>query len=270
VKLAADAAPVSTTSVTVATAYDAIAPVYDGHLRADWAMRRQLWRHYAMLFRLGMRVLDVGCGTGTDAIFLARQGVRVDAIDISAGMLAELERKTRAAGLTQMVSARQMAVSELTTLPPASFDGIISAYAALNAVPDLTSFSAAAARLLRPGGRLVVHMLNPSGAGELLAGGPGSRRSSAGGRGSPLERLVPIGGLTVYHWLWSADETYRRFFECNFRLVDAYGLGPIARPAMQRLQIWLPALLRHLERRMGRRQPLRHRGRFFVLELAAP
>lgn len=254
---------------TVASAYDVIAPDYDDHLRADTLMRRQLWELYARLFRPGMRVLDVGCGTGTDAIFLARHGVRVEAVDISPGMLTQFERKVRAAGLSHMVTARLLAASELAALPPASFDGVIAAYAVLNTVPDLALFSADAARLLRPHGRLVTHMLNPQSTWDLLAGGLRRRGPWTGAGVEPHERLVPIGGLTVCHSLWNADETYRRFFARHFRLVRAYGMGAIAPPAQRRLPLALLTILPILERRIGRWPCWRRWARFFVLELAA-
>jgi ubiquinone/menaquinone biosynthesis C-methylase UbiE len=266
VKATGEVAP---SASVVTSAYDAIAPVYDGHLRADQVMRRQLWNHYARLFRPGMRVLDVGCGTGTDAIFLARHGVQVEAVDVSPGMLAELERKVRAAGLAPMVRSRLLAVSELATLPPASFDGIISAYAALNTAPDLAAFSAAAARLLRPGGSLAVHMLNPRSTWDLLARvarrDPWQRLATTAGTASGdgerrNGRLVPIGGLAVYHTLWPADD---------FRLVRASGMGAFAPPAQRRLPPGLLAALGTLERCVGGWPCWRRWGRFFVLELAA-
>lgn len=253
----------------VADAYDAIAPLYDSQVQADAAVRQVLWQHYARLFRPGMRVLDVGCGTGTDAIFLARLGVHVTAVDISPGMLAQSERKVRAAGLSHMVTARLLPVSDLAALPSISFDGIISAYAVLNTVADLAFFSAAAARLLRPHGRLVMHMLNPRSTWDLLADGLHHRGPRTGAGGSPSERLVPIGGLPVSHSLWNSDETYRRYFARHFRLVRSYGMGAFAPPAQRRLPLALRSVLPILERRIGRWPCWRRWGRFFVLELAA-
>jgi SAM-dependent methyltransferase len=47
----------------------------------------------------GMTVLDVGCGTGRHAVELARRGLAVTGIDISAGMLAEAQKAAEAAGV---------------------------------------------------------------------------------------------------------------------------------------------------------------------------
>lgn len=45
---------------------------------------------FDQLDRQGLRVLDVGCGQGRDAIFIARKGHRVVGIDISANGIRDL------------------------------------------------------------------------------------------------------------------------------------------------------------------------------------
>jgi 2-polyprenyl-3-methyl-5-hydroxy-6-metoxy-1,4-benzoquinol methylase len=53
------------------------------------------------LFELpaGSRILDMGCGTGRHAVELARRGMRVTGVDISAGMLAEARKEAQRAGV---------------------------------------------------------------------------------------------------------------------------------------------------------------------------
>nr|NJM02874.1 class I SAM-dependent methyltransferase [Desulfobacula sp.] len=50
-----------------------------------------LFQRKDLLFR-GMEVLDIGCGTGTLALELARQGARVTALDFSQGMLDQFRQ----------------------------------------------------------------------------------------------------------------------------------------------------------------------------------
>jgi cyclopropane fatty-acyl-phospholipid synthase-like methyltransferase len=49
------------------------------------------------------RALDLGCGTGTNAIYLAQHGFTVTAIDFSRRAISLAKRKTRSAQLTDRV-----------------------------------------------------------------------------------------------------------------------------------------------------------------------
>jgi cyclopropane fatty-acyl-phospholipid synthase-like methyltransferase len=46
----------------------------------------------------GVHVLDVGCGTGSLSLLLAKQGHQVTGVDLSPGMVADAERKLAVAG----------------------------------------------------------------------------------------------------------------------------------------------------------------------------
>lgn len=56
--------------------------------------------------RPGETVLDFGCGIGLLAVPLAQMGCRVVACDFSAGMLEQLDRNARAAGVSDRIDAR--------------------------------------------------------------------------------------------------------------------------------------------------------------------
>jgi SAM-dependent methyltransferase len=255
------------TGAAVAAAYDAIAADYDDHLRAGEAMRRRLRQRYARLFRPGMRVLDVGCGTGIDAIFLAGRGVQVVAIDIAPGMVAELRRKVRQAGVAGLVETQVMDVAAVDAWLPASFDGIISAFAGLNTVADLGNFGQQAARLLRPGGRLVAHLLSPWSVWDIL---PLLRRGQFGaiaGRMRQRQRTVVIGGVPVVHRLYSPREAMGGLSGGDMRLVHGEAFGILTAPDGRDAPPFLAAGLDRLERRAGGWYPLRNGGRFFLLEL---
>jgi SAM-dependent methyltransferase len=77
----------------VALAYDAIAETYDEAMQGDIWMRHRLWQHFDRVFKAGDRILDLACGTGADALYLASLGAHVVAIDASPGMIAQLQHK---------------------------------------------------------------------------------------------------------------------------------------------------------------------------------
>jgi ubiquinone/menaquinone biosynthesis C-methylase UbiE len=253
----------------VSAAYDAIAREYDRQLEHDAWMRRILWRRYGHVFRPGHHVLDVGCGTGTDAVFLARRGVRVTAIDVSAAMIAQAGTKVTHHGLTDRVQLVVLDIGELASLPAAEFDGIISSFAALNTLPTLTGFAADAARLLRSPGRLILHLLNRSSLWEWAGLVAHGRWADARRLGRRRERTFTIGGQPVQHYMLRADETYARYFAPRFRLCHACGLGITRPPSPIRHvpQGALPALSR-LDALLGPYHPFIDWGRFVVLEMA--
>lgn len=253
----------------LARAYDAIAEVYDHQIRGDEWMRRRLWDHYARVFRAGQRVLDAGCGTGIDAIFLAQRGIHVTGIDLAPAMIAQLRAQVARQGLTGQVDALVMDVAHLSSLPASTFDGVISAFAGLNTLPELASFAADAAQVLRPGGRLILHLLNRFSLWEwlgLLARGEWATARQLGQQG---ERTFVVGAQPIRHYVFSPHQAYRRFFAPHFRLCECYSLGVLRPPhTVRRVPASIAEALGGLERRLGSHRPFVNWGRFFVLDMA--
>ena len=79
------------------------------------------------------RALDVGCGEGADAVWLARRGWQVTGLDISAVALARAATHARQAGVE--VSWLHSGLTE-ASLPPQSFDLVSAQYPALLATTD--------------------------------------------------------------------------------------------------------------------------------------
>jgi ubiquinone/menaquinone biosynthesis C-methylase UbiE len=118
-------------------------------------LRQQIVRDYV---RQGMRVLEIGCGTGTLAISMAQAGAVVTAIDASPPMLAQAQKKVAAADLHDRVTLIPMDATSIgDRFPPASFDLIVSALVFSELPPDEQRYVLeACAPLLAPGGRLLI------------------------------------------------------------------------------------------------------------------
>ncbi|MCX5388547.1 bifunctional 2-polyprenyl-6-hydroxyphenol methylase/3-demethylubiquinol 3-O-methyltransferase UbiG [Streptomyces sp. NBC_00094] len=143
-------------------------PLADGYrgdpgVRADWdsryADRQQLWSgrpNGALVAEVaGLtpgRVLDVGCGEGADAVWLARGGWDVTALEVSGVALERAAGHARDAGTT--VRWVHAALTE-AGLPPASFDLVSAQYPALLRTPDAAA-ERALLSVVAPGGVLLL------------------------------------------------------------------------------------------------------------------
>jgi SAM-dependent methyltransferase len=110
----------------------------------------------ASVIRRGDTVLDVGSGSGTDALIAATlvgTGGHVIGLDITAAMRRKLERNAVAMGLTTLQVLEGDA--ETIPLPDASVD-VVTSNGVINLVPEKARAAGEIARVLRPGGRLQV------------------------------------------------------------------------------------------------------------------
>lgn len=142
--------------------FDALAGDYDRsftHSVVGRAQRRVVTTRMLRRFQTGDRVLELGCGTGADALALARHGVHVLATDPSPGMLEVARAKAARDGLAGTVRFHQLAAEQLTDLETsadaddrAPFDGVLSNFGALNMASDLPAVASRLAERVRPGG----------------------------------------------------------------------------------------------------------------------
>ena len=133
-------------------AWDAIAAGFDRYVTvpgmpvAEDALRRAG-------LAPGMRVLDVACGSGALAIPAARLGAQVLGVDLSPEMIALLEARARAAGLSN-VEGRIMDGHALD-LPDDGFD-IVGSQFGVMLFPDLPRGVREMVRVAKPGGKVAM------------------------------------------------------------------------------------------------------------------
>lgn len=155
--------------------YAAVDRLWSGHPN-DWLPE------FADPWKPG-RALDLGCGEGADAVWLAERGWDVVGLDLSATAIARMEAEARGRGLEQRVRGVVLDVTH-EDLPAGPFDLVVAFYLHGGPEPgslDLIDLLARGAGLVSPGGRLLtaVHCTNPPWHGhhgrtytpaELLAG----------------------------------------------------------------------------------------------------
>jgi SAM-dependent methyltransferase len=172
------------------------------------------------------RLIDLGCGTGRLLVPFAARGWWVLGVDLSAQMLAVAAEKARRAGVA--VGLLRANITSLESLASGSFDHAACLFSTLGMVMGAEMRRRAVTevhRLLRPGGRFVLHVHNrwfnfwdPTGRRWLLR----DLLREAVGAAPGGDRLMPthqgIAGLTLH--LFTRREAVRLLREAGFRVVE--------------------------------------------------
>jgi SAM-dependent methyltransferase len=147
-------------------AFDRLAASYDTLASGEafqW-QRRQTHAAFAKWIRCGVRVLEIGCGTGVDTEFLARLGARIVACDPSEEMLIRTRRRLENAGLGDRAATLSCGLQDLPQFLDAldhaeGFDAVVSNFGALNCAPSLEALGVIGRRPLRAGGAMAIALM---------------------------------------------------------------------------------------------------------------
>lgn len=142
------------------TPFDALAPAYDRDFTASPIARHLRARVHTRLdrhFQPGDHVLELGCGTGEDAPYLAGRGVRVTATDASPAMLGIARAKTADQPL---ITVQPLDLNALPADFPA-FDGAFASFGVLNCLTNWRPLAAWLAQRIPPGGIAAFGVMSP-------------------------------------------------------------------------------------------------------------
>lgn len=221
--------------------YDAV-PAYGA--RADVAF----YVEEAKRAGAASRVLELGCGTGRLTVPLARAGHEVTGIDLSPAMLVRAREKLAAEprAVRERVTLLEGDVRRIALSDEPSFDLVVAPFRVLqhlDAIDDQLDVLAGARRRLRPGGRLVLDVFNPSYPMMTLDRSAEvedtPEQSLPDGR--TLRRTVRV---TAVHWAEQVSDVeliyHLRAGDVTERVVQAF-----------RMRWFTPAELTHLVARAG-------------------
>jgi SAM-dependent methyltransferase len=208
--------------ITNSAAFDAFASAYDAdftHSTLGQLLRPRVWEKLAQYFTVGQHVLELTCGTGEDAVWLAQRGVRVTATDGSAEMVnvarakaeaAEVRRRADEATSRDGVEFKQVSLQEVVEgyFGGRRFDGIFSNFGGLNTIGEWRPLAAALAEIVKPGGTVI---------------------------------LVPMGPLCPWEILWylahgQPKQAWRRLAQTGTPAKIGDSVIPISYPSAQRLR----------------------------------
>ena len=153
---------------SIARAYGRWAPIYDLVFGQVFARGRDA--AIAAAERVGGRILEVGVGTGLSLPAYSRSN-RITGIDISEPMLRKAQERVRALKLDNVEALLVMDATKLA-FPDASFDVVVAQFV-ITAVPDPDGTLDEFARVLRPGGEIILvnHIGAESGPRALFEAG---------------------------------------------------------------------------------------------------
>ena len=225
----------------ISSPFDNIAEQYDPTFTSSTIGRIQrdsVWGELKKNFHPGDRILDIGCGTGVDANFLAERGIDVVACDSSSRMLSVAQR--RIAGLPQSagsVRLHLLPAEEISNLyDDGRFDGAFSNFGAVNCVANMAKLASDLTGLLKPGANLLLCLIGPMCLWETawyLLHGEVAKAFRRFHRAGVAARL---GGNEVVNVHYPSVRSIRRIFNPTFRLKAIRGIGVAVPPSY--LEAW--------------------------------
>lgn len=183
------------------------------------------------------RLLDLGCGTGRLCIHFAAKGYECVGVDLSEPMLAQARANAAAAGVTCEWKVANLV--ELTDLPERGFDYAACLFSTLGMVrgaENRAKVVANAARLLKPGGRVVLHVHNRffRGLGAGVARRQLLRTLFSQPDAGDVTMPQAYGGapLTLHHF--TRRGAVRLLTDAGFKVIEVRAVGVDGEPARGR------------------------------------
>lgn len=150
-------AMLTTVDPRISSPFDAAAASYDADFSdtiTGRAMRDLVWERLEGIFTEGQHLIEFGCGTGEDAIWLAGRGIRIAATDRSTMMLEMASAKAERARVADRISFGVLDLDAIATAEApeeAPFDGALANFGVLNCLADRRPLAQRLAAWLRPG-----------------------------------------------------------------------------------------------------------------------
>jgi SAM-dependent methyltransferase len=253
--------------------FDQLAATYDRDFSftpLGRALRQTVQTVMAAAFTPGDRVLELNCGTGEDAIWLAQRGLQVTATDASAAMRDVVKRKVWAAGLEARIEVRHLDLAQPAfSAEQVSFDGAFSNFGGLNCVSDLGPVCSLLAHVVRPGGRLLLVVMGRWCLWEIFWHLFHLKAKAAFRRWKRTGTTANLGPVTCSIWYHTTEKILKTLAPA-FRCRDVRGIGVFLPPTyLQETFIGRPRLasrLLQLDRLLAGKTPFSRFGDHLLLD----
>jgi ubiquinone/menaquinone biosynthesis C-methylase UbiE len=213
-------------------AFDRIASNYDSRNNQNeilqW-MRSIVHNVYTNELKNGYNVLELNAGTGIDAIFLARNGIKVYATDISPEMIARLKEKTERENIENILDAKVISFDEIDQVEEAGFDAAISNFGGLNCINNFEKLAFDLSEKLNTGGKFIAVVMNKFCPWEIFYYLLKLDFKNAFRRFKKEGFYADLNGEKVLTYYYS-PEKLGKFFKNNFKIKKIYTLGLFTPP----------------------------------------
>ncbi len=175
----------------------------------------------------GQRVLDVGCGIGGSARYLASEwGVQVVGIDLTREFVEVGQKLNQMVGIADQVDLRVASALELP-FSDCEFDVVWTEHVQMN-IEDKEGFYCELARVLKPGGRLAFHDVFAGDGGAVIFPVPWAGFDTISFLIGGAEVRELIGGLGFDEVVWDdVSAVSEDWFSTTLRRMDEAGPRPL-------------------------------------------
>ena len=217
-------------------AFDTYAADYDAsftHSHIGRWQRAQVWKALASYLDKPKRILEVNCGTGVDALWLAAQGQTVLATDISPRMIEICRQKLKHQTPAGKIDFQVADFLQISTLAQGeSFDLIFSNFGGLNCVDEKVTrqFSEICGQLLRPGGHIFLVYISKSCLWERLYFRYRGEKEKATRRQTNGPVVSKVEGQAVPIWYYDVAQL-KRLYSDSFVCIHQFPIGLFVPPS---------------------------------------
>ena len=174
-----------------------------------------------------MNILELNCGTGEDALYLAEKGHFVTATDISKEMIKITKQKIDQKGLNRQVTAIRADMRELNAkISKMEFDLIFSNFGGLNCISPagLSQLSEMILHFLKPRGRMIAVLMPEYSAWEMFYFLVKGEWKKMFRRSTGKALFVNVSDAEVETWYYSPSKFYQNFKK-SFRKITIRPVG---------------------------------------------
>lgn len=258
-----------------AIAFDIMAEDYTKEVTTNpsmMLMRRRTWHFLERIAQPGTSILDLGCGVGTDSIFLASNGCKVHAIDTSSMMLEQARKNARIRGMSHLIELEQRDIEDLdkaSHLQDGSFSGILANFGSLNTLESYETIDRAFSRLLATRGWIVATIMGRDAIWDRLFS-----IFKNEGKGLAMKRLregysLQIGNGEITSYFPTPNEFVQQFPHFKQEYCEAIGLLYPPPGVTNRVRFLMPLwrTLANLEKFISSSRVFRGLGDHFLIIL---